>query len=154
MGHVIKGGAIMRVVRFKLGLVENMAFYDRVIRALVGLAMNVPIIIYLADLPRSPVSPFDPNGPQFYVSVDSIYFLLTALLGWDPFYSLFKVKSCGGSGRKRCGSFQYQTAAAMGQNPQSDKIYEIRALMPGEEVGKDQYYKKEGIVFCGPRHLS
>jgi len=136
----------MRVVRSKLGLVENMGFYDRVIRALVGLAMNVPIIIYLADLPRSPVSPFDPNGPQFYVSVVSFYFLLTAMLGWDPFYSLFKVKSCGGSGRNRCGSFQYQTAAAMGQNPQSDKNYEIRARKPGEEVGKDHYDKKEGIV--------
>src|SRR3569832_41098 len=94
MGPVIKGGAIMRVVRSKLGMVENMGFYDRVIRALVGLAMNVPIIIYLADLPRSPVSPFEPYGPQFFVSVGAFYFLLTALLGWDRFFSLFMFKSC------------------------------------------------------------
>src|SRR3569832_2487904 len=133
MGPVIKGGAIMRVVRCFFGLVENMGFYDRVIRAIVGLAMNVPIIIYIADLPRSPVSPFDPYGPHFYVSVGAFYFLLTAMLGWDPFYSLFIVKSCGGSGRNRCGSFQYLTAAALGQNPLSDMNYEIRARKPGEE---------------------
>lgn len=135
----------MRIVRPKLGLVENMGFYDRVIRTLVGLAMNVPIIIYLIHLPMSPGG-FDPNGPQFYISAISFYFLLTALLGWDPFYALFKVKSCGGSGRNRCGSFQYQTDAAMGHDPQSDPNYHIRARKPGEQVDKDHYDKKGGIV--------
>lgn len=135
----------MRVVRHKLGLVENMGFYDRVIRALVGIAMNVPIVVYLMQLPMSPTG-FDPNGPQFYVSAASFYFLLTAMMGWDPFYALFKVKSCGGSGRNRCGSFQYQTEAAMGHNPQTDKNYEIHGSKPGERVDKDQYDKNQGIV--------
>ena len=135
----------MRAVRHKLGMVENMGFYDRVIRALIGVAMNIPIVIYLFQLPTSPQA-FDPNGPQFYVSAASFYFLLTSLMGWDPFYAMFKVKSCGGSGRNRCGSFQYQTEAAMGNNPKTDKNYEIRGSKPGERVDKDHYDKKQGIV--------
>ena len=132
----------------KLGLIENMGFYDRIVRTVIGVALNVPAVIYVYQLMSlgTTTPMFDPNGPQFYMSAVSFYFLLTALVGWDPFYALFKVKSCGGSGRNRCGSFQYQTEAAMGHNPTVDKNYEIRGLKPGERVTKEHYDKKDGIV--------
>lgn len=139
----------MRTMRTKLGILENMGFYDRVFRGVVGVALNIPILIYvyqLMDQGAGMVTLFDPNGPQFYMSAASFYFLLTALIGWDPLYALFKVKSCGGSGRNRCGSFEYQAKSAMGNNPATDKNYQIRGLKPGEEVTKEHYDKKDGIV--------
>lgn len=110
----------------KLGVIENLGVVDRSLRALIGAVLVAPIIIAAVEV--------DPIGWQFYAGIASCYLLLTAMLGWDPFYAMFGARTCGVSERHRCGSFTYETDAILGHHPEQDKGYEAHGLKPQERV--------------------
>jgi hypothetical protein len=51
---------------------------------------------------------------HIWAFVLSTYPILTGVLGWDPLYQMFKVKTCGTSKRNACGTFPYQIMSAIG----------------------------------------
>src|SRR3569623_18201 len=117
---------VMNTFTEKLGVIENLGVVDRSLRALAGVVLLAPIVIAVVQVTAI--------GWQFYAGIASCYLLLTAMLGWDPFYALFGARSCGLSERHRCGSFQYETDAILGHHPEQDKGYEAHALKPQERV--------------------
>lgn len=121
----------MKALREQLGVIENMGLVDRMLRTLIGLLLLVPIIVVVANV--------EPIGWQFYATIGSTYLLLTAMLGWDPFYAMFHARTCGASEKNRCGSFEYEKEAMLGHHPDHDKAYEVHALKPGERVQPFKY---------------
>ena len=47
----------------------------------------------------------------------SLYPLMTAMIGWDPLYAIFHVRSCSRAGRNQCGTLPYQLKAFAGHAP-------------------------------------
>lgn len=116
----------MRGIREKFGVLENMGFADRSVRAVIGALLTVPIIIAMTNV--------EPIVWQLYTTLVAFYLLFTAMMGWDPFYAAFHAQSCGASERSRCGSFGYEMDTALGHHPDHDKGYEVHALKPEEHV--------------------
>lgn len=100
-----------------LPTVQNLGLYDRIIRGVIAALM-----IGLPPLNLINGGLFDWHG---YVMLLGIYPALTAILGWDPIYALFNIRSCGGTARNACGTFPYEVDAAMGHNPTVDKDHEF-----------------------------
>ena len=123
----------MKRVREAIGIVENTSVLDRIIRTLIGVALLVPMIVQLQ------VSMTDPEAIkeltwQSYAALISVYPLMTAMLGWDPFYAMFHARTCGTSDRNRCGTVSYQVDAALGHHPDHDKGYEVHGREESERV--------------------
>lgn len=96
-----------------IGVVQNIGWLDRVVRV-VGGALMIAIPIFLMSTETSTAA------WMFYVILAAIYPLLTGIIGFDAFYKMLDVKSCGSSNRNPCGSFPYEVDAALGHNPISD----------------------------------
>lgn len=101
----------MRILREKLRVPQNLGWLDRVIRVLVGSAM----LIYPAYL----LATTDSTQAQwpFYSMLVSIYPWLTGIVGYDPLYKLFGVRTCNTTGKNSCGTFPYEVDAALGNKP-------------------------------------
>lgn len=115
----------------KFGAIENIGFTDRTVRAVLGLVLLVPIVLVINEATAV--------GWQLYTTVVSFYLLLTAMMGWDPLYAMFRVRTCGFSERSQCGTYKYEADAARGRHPHHDKGYEARGLKPGEQVDRFHY---------------
>ena len=90
---------------------QNVGAIDRTIRVVLGFAMlGVPYFQLLQ--PGAMIEYW-----QAVSMMISIYPCLTGILGYDPIYGLFSVKSCDTSNRNQCGSFPYQVDALLGHNP-------------------------------------
>ena len=97
--------------------VQNLGLTDRIVRGVIAVLM---LGLPLYDLAYG--SLFTWHG---YVILLGIYPSLTTILGWDPIYALFKLRTCGLSQRNQCGTFPYEVDAALGHNPIPDKGYEF-----------------------------
>ena len=54
----------------------------------------------------------------------AVYPLMTAIMGWDPLYQLFGVRTCAlGGGRNQCGTLPYELDSALGNEPKPDEGY-------------------------------
>ena len=93
---------------------QNLGLVDRLIRFAIG--------FFLLGVPYITLS--QPGAvAQWWYSVGmliSVYPLLTALLGTDPLFKAFGVKTCDTSNRNQCGSLPYQVDAFIGRNPIPD----------------------------------
>src|SRR3569833_4498072 len=128
----------MRGISEKFGVLENMGFADRSARAVIGALLTVPIIIAMTNV--------EPIVWQLYTTLVAFYLLITAMMGWDPFYAAFHAQSCGASDRSLCGSFRYEMDTALWHHPDHDKGYEVHALKPEELVWF--FFFVGGCVFC------
>lgn len=90
--------------------IQNMGLINRLVRFAIGAAILVYCVLYNAMAGLG-------LGWQEAAVVLSIYPLLTAMTGWDPFYALFHVRSCNDSGRNQCGTLPYQVKAMFGRAP-------------------------------------
>jgi len=97
---------------------QNLGLWDRVVRVVLGGAMLA--VPYYA-LTQTGVTT---EMWQSVLIVCSIYPFLSGILGADPLYRVFGVKSCDLSKRNRCGSFPFQIDAMLGHNPIPDDDYE------------------------------
>jgi hypothetical protein len=102
----------METVRTRLGVIQNLALTDRLLRlVLTALLLAWPMIDLL-------VAGNVLNGWHAASWLVSAYIGLTGFVGWDPLYHLFGYRSCSiDSERNQCGTLPYQVDAAMGHHP-------------------------------------
>ena len=100
----------MSVLR-DLRVMQNLGWLDRVIRVVAGAMMlGYPMILIMTnDEVQSPW--------VLYSMLVSIYPFLTGILGFDPLYAQFAVRSCDTSGTNPCGTVPYEIDAALGHKP-------------------------------------
>lgn len=104
-------------------VVQNMGLVDRAARFLIGGAL-VGVALDYYEMKHPPIGP----GLQLLMVGISVYPLMTAMIGWDPFYALFHVRSCSGSGRNQCGTLPYQVKAMIGRAPKYCEISDEHSL--------------------------
>lgn len=105
--------------------VQNIGLIDRTVRFLIGAGL-VGYIFSYHEMKLPGVS----IALQVLAVTVSLYPLMTAMFGWDPFYALLNVGSCGGSGRNQCGTLPYQIKAVLGRAPKycdSDAEHSLEA---------------------------
>jgi len=98
---------------------QNLGWLDRLIRFIIGTAIFstfATALIFFADPVWMSQGSEMPNWVYFTPFL-SIYFFLTAILGADPIYGLFHLRSCGNNHRNPCGTFPFEVDAAIGRNP-------------------------------------
>ncbi len=99
--------------RVKLRPVQNIGLNDRVIRGVIALlVMGYPFLNMQNE---------QFLGGEIYLIFIGLYPALTAILGWDPLYTLTNYRTCGVGHRNVCGTFPYQVASALGHTPVVDK---------------------------------
>lgn len=101
----------MDTMTHELETVQNLGLVDRVVRFILAAALLGGAIAHLM-LYGTFITPV--HG---LFMVLSIYPGLTSIVGWDPFYQMIHVKSCGIGERNQCGTFPYEIDAAMGHHP-------------------------------------
>jgi len=106
----------MKSTRNILGVVQNQGLVDRLSRIGIGVAL---IVIAVMSLNNSAEVVW-----ETYAILLAVYPLLTGMLGWDPLYSLFEVKTCNLTGTNQCGTFPYEVDAALGNEPLPEKDYD------------------------------
>ena len=102
----------MKNIFSDMGVVQNLGWIDRVVRVVVSALMIVVPVILMSMQGTA-------ESWMLYVMLVAIYPLLTGILGFDPMYYLLDLRTCGMSGRNRCGSFPFEIDAALGRNPVS-----------------------------------
>ncbi len=95
---------------------QNIGLFDRVLRTAVGTAMLAGGAVFVIQAGENHAYTMMETGVLVMMLV-SIYPLLTAIIGVDPFYSAASIRSCSDSGRNQCGTFPYQVKAALGKGP-------------------------------------
>ncbi len=112
----------------KSHVIQNMSLIDRVLRVLIGAAMMGGAFYYYnayGDLQALNVEAWG-----FYALAIAVYPLMTGMLGWDPFYAMFHLRSCSDSGKNPCGTFFYQWKSMTGHTPrycESDAEHSLEA---------------------------
>lgn len=117
----------MTILAEKSHATQNIGLIDRVLRLVIGVAMITTAYYYTAYA-NLPAESWDPLGS--YTMLAAIYPLLTGMLGWEPLYALFSVRSCSDSGRNQCGTFPYQWKSLIGHAPkycESDAEHSLEA---------------------------
>lgn len=107
----------MKTLRTRLEVVQNLSLLDRGVRlTLTAILLAVPVYMIIQ------------GGPyQWWHGISwllSIYFGLTAFLGWDPFYRMTGIKTCASSERNQCGTLPYQIDAALGHHPVPEQDFD------------------------------
>jgi len=102
----------MDAATHKLEVVQNEGLVDRVFRFVIGAIMLIVGVGGFATTPHV-------TWWEGTLIVASSYPLLTAMLGWDPFYSMLGGRSCNldPNSRNACGSLPYEIDAALGHHP-------------------------------------
>ena len=101
---------------------QNIGAIERCIRVLLGAAMlGYPYALIIQ--PGVSVEMW-----HSVMMVLSIYPSITGILGNDPVFSLFGVRTCRLSGRNQCGSFPFQLDALFGRKPKPENDLEHTLL--------------------------
>lgn len=95
---------------------QNIGLIDRVLRFGLGVAMLAGGSFYVAQAGALHLYTLA-EAAMLVTMLVSIYPLLTAILGVDPFYSAAGIRSGDSTGRNQCGTFPYQIKAALGKAP-------------------------------------
>jgi len=101
----------------KLGVVQNLGLADRVLRLFMSIVFLAGPLIHLQITGEL-------MSWHALVALLSIYPFMTAMLGWDPLYSMLGTQSCRLTGRNQCGTLPYQVDAALGHDPRSRNDYD------------------------------
>lgn len=115
-----------RIDSKKSNVMENLGWLDRLIRFVLGITFISVAATYLFIADTTPAWLKD-GAPQvwpYYLMIIAVYPFITAILGRDPFYGFFKIKSCDTSERNVCGTFPFEVDAAMGHKPVPDSDIE------------------------------
>lgn len=96
--------------------IHNLGLRDRGIRFAIGALLLAPALAAATGMVLAP------SGPQLDawvvgMIIAAVYPLMTAMIGVDPIYRLFGVRSCGDSGTNQCGTLPYQLKARKGEAP-------------------------------------
>lgn len=105
----------MLVKAEEVRVVQNLGLTDRVVRFVLGAMLLAPGLLAATALLTA-------TGPQLNawlvtLMAVSVYPLMTAMIGVDPLYRAFGMRSCGDSGTNQCGTLPYQMKARKGEAP-------------------------------------
>lgn len=106
---------------------ENIGLADRLVRLMIGGVLLGVGLIYLTITPAM----FTTIGVEHLLILAialSVYPLLTAVLGVDPIYRRFGIRTCSAGGRNQCGSLPYQLKAAVGKAPKYCEVDDEHSL--------------------------
>lgn len=106
----------MRNIPQSPAVIENVGAIDRIVRAILG-ALLLAVVFTLAA--QSYVL-----GWHAVLSLVAVYPLLTAIVGFDPFYALWGAKTCSTDGANQCGTFPYEVASLAGKAPPCAASYD------------------------------
>ncbi len=110
----------------RLGPVQNIGLNDRIIRGVLALlVIGYPFLTMQGD---------EFVGGEVYLIFIGLYPSLTAILGWDPLYTLFNYRTCGAGHNNVCGTFPYQVKSAMGRTPVVDNEHAHDHSIAASEV--------------------
>lgn len=112
--------------RKRLGPVQNIGLNDRIIRGVLALlVIGYPFLTMQGD---------EFVGGEVYLIFIGLYPALTAILGWDPLYTLLNYRTCGAGHNNVCGTFPYQVKSAMGRTPVVDNEHAHDHSLAASEV--------------------
>ena len=114
----------------ELSVIQNISLIDRLVRVSIGTALIVTAAISLGN--NLVIS------WETYTILLAIYPLLTAILGWDPIYSLTHSSSCSLNGINQCGTIPYEIDSLRGNNPLPDKGHEFEHSLSASHHNKIQ----------------
>lgn len=123
---------------------QNLGLLDRLLRTFIGVAMlagGIGYFLYLGEQSLTEGVMQIASGVEIGTIVMillSIYPLLTAILGVDPFYRAAGIRSCGDSGRNQCGTFPFEVEAAVGKAPKFSDSRHERSLSSTHDEHKEQ----------------
>ncbi|MFC1748591.1 DUF2892 domain-containing protein [Pseudomonadota bacterium] len=122
----------MHIAQHHMGPVQNMGWFDRIARVIVGAAL---ILAVLYEMQKGV-----PIGGYAYLPILAIYPLMTGILGWDPLYAAGHIKSCDMSddSHNKCGTFLFEVESAMGKDMKCNDGYDCS--IAGNEK---EHHKKE-----------
>lgn len=93
---------------------QNIGTIDRLIRAALGVFFLSSI--FIASRATTPFFGFTTdNFPYFYATLLGFYPALTAILGWDPLYQVFRVRSSSSVSWDVSGTVKEQLDAVVGE---------------------------------------
>ena len=105
----------------KLEVVQNEGLLDRMVRFTIGavmLGIGVGEMTVTSHI----------TWWEAALVLASVYPLLTAILGWDPFYKMANARTCSleSGSHNECGTLPYEVDAAMGHkpHPETDSEYD------------------------------
>ncbi|MBI3775181.1 MAG: DUF2892 domain-containing protein [Gammaproteobacteria bacterium] len=101
----------MKQIRAQLGVIQNVGWLDRMVRVVVGIAM-LAYPAYMILTSETEHSPW-----LLYSMLFSVYPWLTGIVGFDPVYAQFVIRTCDTSDRNPCGTFPFEIDAALGRHP-------------------------------------
>ena len=102
----------------KIGVIQNLGLADRVLRLIIGISLLGGAIAHM-QMNGNVVSAW-----HALAGLVSVYPFLTGIVGWDPLYSLLRVRTCSLTGKNQCGTFPYEVDAALGHNPKPEKDFD------------------------------
>ena len=102
----------------KIGVIQNLGLVDRALRIVIGIFLLGGAIVHM-QMNGHVVSPW-----HALAGLVSVYPFLTGMIGWDPLYSMLRVRSCNLSGKNQCGTLPYEVDAALGRNPKPDNDFD------------------------------
>ena len=120
---------------------ENIGLIDRVVRLAVGSALLGFGLFHLTMTPDMVMSAGAQQLLVFGIAI-SVYPLLTAVLGVDPIYHHFGIRSGGDTGFNQVGSFPYQLKAAFGPGPKYCEIDDERSLEACHDEPRERPHHK------------
>lgn len=120
---------------------ENIGLLDRVARLVIGGALLGVGLFYLALTPGMLTTAGVDHLLLFGIGI-SVYPILTAVLGVDPVYHHFGIRSGGDTGFNQCGSFPYQLKAALGRAPKYCEIDDERSLEACHDEPRERPHHK------------
>ncbi len=122
----------------KLRPVQNIGLNDRIVRGVIAfIAIGYPFINMEND---------QFIGAEVYLIFIGFYPALTAILGWDPFYTLFNYRTCSAGGRNACGTFPYEVESALGHAPTVDKEHAY-----DHSIAASKMHEKDDVETLSPR---
>ena len=141
----------------RIRVIENIGWIDRVIRIMLGTVLvAVPLTIITMKAPGLEDGA-TVSGWLYVVMLLALYPFWTTAIGWDPVYSLFKVRTCGGSEKNPCGTLPYELDAAVGHHPipESDIVHSLdTAHHPGEKRRAQRQGRERGAGHDEPRRVA
>ncbi len=119
----------MRTLIERLRPIQNVGLWDRILRTVVGAGLMGWAVLHLGD------AAVDWHA---YAMLLAVYPLITALLGWDPFYAMAGGRTCADAGRNQCGTFPYEVEAALGKElePEEPFDHSLASVRHHEEVAR------------------
>ncbi len=107
----------MKTLMDRLRPIQNVGLWDRILRTVVGAGLMGWAALHLVG--QDAVVDW-----HAYAMLVAFYPLITALLGWDPFYAMAGGRTCSDSGRNQCGTFPYEVEAALGKELEPEEPFD------------------------------